>query len=85
MQEADPKYLLELAFAKMPFGKYKNRYLVDVPEFYYTWLKQKGFPKGKLGVQLQSMYEIKINGLEALVREVMRQNNPPPSKKNNQN
>ncbi|MBL4887188.1 MAG: DUF3820 family protein, partial [Flavobacteriaceae bacterium] len=56
--------LIELAHYKMPFGKYKGWYLVDIPEFYYVWFKQKGFPNGKLGGLLAEMYEIKLNGLE---------------------
>ncbi len=52
----------------MPFGKYKDYYLIDIPEYYYVWYRTKGFPKGKLGMQMQSMYEIKLNGLEDLVR-----------------
>ncbi|UOB19515.1 DUF3820 family protein [Abyssalbus ytuae] len=70
--EDNKQFLVELAKAKMPFGKYKDRYLVDIPEAYYTWFKQKGFPKGKLGNQLQAMYEIKINGLESLIREIQQ-------------
>ncbi len=64
--------MLELAKTKMPFGKYKDCYLVDIPEFYYVWFKSKGFPKGKLGIQMQSMYEIKLNGLEDLVRPLKK-------------
>ena len=56
------KNLIELAYAKMPFGKYQGRFLVDIPEPYYVWYKNKGFPAGKLGQQLASMYEIKVNG-----------------------
>jgi len=63
-------FLKKLAHTKMPFGKYKDRYLVDIPEAYYTWYKQKGFPPGLLGEQLQSMYEIKINGLEEIIRQI---------------
>ena len=63
--------MLELANTKMPFGKYAGRYLVDVPEFYYVWLRQKGFPKGKIGELLASMYEIKVNGLENLIRPLI--------------
>ncbi len=62
-------HLKKLANTKMPFGKYKGRYLVDIPEYYYVWFRQKGFPPGKLGLQMQEMHEIKINGLEALVRK----------------
>ena len=41
----------------MPFGKYKNVFLVDVPEAYFVWFKNKGFPPGKLGQQMASMHE----------------------------
>lgn len=68
--ELNPETLVELAHAKMPFGKYKGSYLVDIPEPYYVWFKQKGFPPGKLGMQMQSMYEIKLNELEGLVRKI---------------
>lgn len=65
--------LIELAHYKMPFGKYKGYYLVDVPEYYYVWYKQKGFPAGKLGRLLHEMYEIKLNGLEPLIYKIKRQ------------
>lgn len=54
----------------MPFGKYKGHFLVDIPEYYYVWYKNKGFPKGKLGQQMQLIYEIKLNGLEHLIRNI---------------
>jgi uncharacterized protein (DUF3820 family) len=62
------EHLKKLANIKMPFGKYKDQYLIDIPEYYYVWFRQKGFPKGKLGSQMQEIYEIKINGLEDLIR-----------------
>ena len=71
-------HLIELAHYKMPFGKYKGEYLVDIPEYYFTWFRQKGFPEGKLGRLLQEMHEIKINGLESVVRKVQREF-PKPS------
>lgn len=64
----DPNVLLELAKMKMPFGKYKNRLLIDLPEPYVVWLANKGFPKGHLGNMLRMVYEIKINGLEYLFK-----------------
>ena len=64
--------LIELAHYRMPFGKFKNRYLVDLPEAYLLWFRQKGFPDGKLGVLLESMLEIKINGLEPLIRKIQK-------------
>lgn len=62
--------LLELSKAKMPFGKFKNQYLIDLPEFYIVWFKNQGFPKGKLGQQMGLVYELKLNGLEDLVRKI---------------
>ena len=59
--------LIKLAHTKMPFGKYEGRFLIDLPEYYLVWYHGKGFPKGKLGEQLATMYEIKLNGLESLL------------------
>ena len=64
--EFDKTILIDLVTMKMPFGKYKGRVLCDLPEFYLTWFKQKGFPNGKLGMLLEPLYEIKLNGLEYL-------------------
>lgn len=60
--------LLQLVQMKMPFGKYKDVVLCNLPVSYLEWFARKGFPKGKLGVLLQTMYEIRINGLEYLLR-----------------
>ena len=60
------KDFLALTVAKMPFGKYKNIRLVDLPEPYLVWFSQRGYPDGKLGQMLQAVYEIKLNGLEYL-------------------
>ena len=70
--EPNKEALIELAHYKMPFGKYKGEYLIDIPEYYYTWFKQKGFPKGKLGVMMTQMYEIKINGLDGIIQKIRR-------------
>jgi uncharacterized protein (DUF3820 family) len=67
-ESPDNKELLVLANTKMPFGKYIGRYLIDLPEPYIVWFKNKGFPPGKLGQQLASIYEIKLNGLEYLIK-----------------
>lgn len=60
-------HLIELANYKMPFGRFKGRHLLHVPEAYYIWYKGKGFPDGKLGRMMEEMYEIKVNGLEYLL------------------
>ena len=68
----DKRHLIELAHYKMPFGKYKGWYLIDLPEPYLIWFRQKGFPDGKLGQMLASVLEIKINELEVLVKRIQK-------------
>jgi len=53
---------------RMPFGKYKGRLLLDLPERYVVWFSQKGFPEGELGRMLGVVYEVKLNGLEYLFK-----------------
>lgn len=61
------KILTELISFRMPFGKYKGVLICNLPEPYLVWYYQKGFPQGKLGMLLATMYEIKLNGLEYLL------------------
>ena len=68
----DPAYLIKLANAIMPFGKYKGFRLVDLPEPYVVWFSQKGFPEGELGNMLRNIYEIKVNGLEYLFKPLKK-------------
>ena len=68
----DNKILIDLVTKKMPFGKYKNRLICDVPEHYLIWLKRQGFPEGKLGIWLETMYEIRLNGLEYLLDKLKK-------------
>ena len=72
----DPQLLLNLVTMQMPFGKYKGTVLCNLPVSYLEWFQRKGFPEGKLGMLLQTMYEIKLNGLEYLLNP-LKQNNPP--------
>ncbi|MCB0380234.1 MAG: DUF3820 family protein [Flavobacteriales bacterium] len=67
LNPANPTILLDLVKIKMPFGKYKDTLICNLPEFYLLWFKQQGFPKGKLGILLETMLEIRINGLEDLL------------------
>ncbi len=66
--------LEELANAKMYYGKHKGKYLIHLPESYLLWMKNKGFPAGKHGRQLELILEIKINGLEKLIYPLMKNN-----------
>ncbi|WP_312189209.1 DUF3820 family protein [Sphingobacterium sp.] len=67
-----PEILTELVTVKMPFGKYQGYTLCNLPEPYLVWYNQKGFPKGKLGQQLATLYEIKMNGLEYLLEPLKK-------------
>ena len=64
----DAEFLQKLLKTKMPFGKYKGRLLIDLPEPYVVWFSRQGFPKGQLGEMLKVVYEIKVNGLEYLFK-----------------
>ena len=68
VMEANPNLLLELVKMQMPFGKYKGVTLCNLPVSYLEWFQRKGFPEGKLGMLLETMYEIKLNGLEDLLK-----------------
>lgn len=64
--EPDSQLLVELARTRMPFGRYRGRLLVDLPEPYVVWFRQQGFPRGRLGELLALLYDVKANGLERL-------------------
>ena len=72
----DPAYLIKLANATMPFGKYAGRLLLDLPEPYVIWFARSGFPKGELGELLASIQSVKENGLESLLRPLVKKQGP---------
>lgn len=68
MKLPDGKILKEIVSTNMPFGKYKGTVIKNLPVSYLEWFWSKGFPKGRLGVLLETLYEIKLNGLESLLK-----------------
>lgn len=68
---ADKQALITAVNTTMPFGKYAGRKLLQLPEPYLVWFHSKGFPDGKLGEQLALMYEIKLNGLEGMLKPLL--------------
>lgn len=68
----DPELLIQLVNMQMPFGKYKGSLLCNLPISYLEWFKRKGFPNGKLGTLLETIYEIKLNGLEGLLEPLKK-------------
>lgn len=68
----DSSMLLQLVNTKMPFGKHQGWLLCNLPVSYLEWFQRKGFPQGKLGMLLQTIYEIKLNGLEYLLEPLKK-------------
>lgn len=68
----NPQILKDLVRIAMPYGKYKGRLICDLPEYYLVWYENKGFPAGKIGILLATMYEIKLNGLEYLLKPIRK-------------
>jgi uncharacterized protein len=69
----DPTFLHKLSRARMPFGQYKGRYITALPVHYLEWFQRNGFPGGELGQYLSTMFEIKTNGLEYLLKPIIRE------------
>ncbi|MEK1907020.1 MAG: DUF3820 family protein [Pseudomonas sp.] len=70
-----PEDLLLLVTRTMPFGKYKDRLIADLPGHYLNWFAREGFPKGEIGRLLALMQEIDHNGLKPLL-DPLRQRPP---------
>ncbi len=69
-QQPDPEILKATVNTKMPFGKYKGTLICDLPVSYLEWFKRKGFPSGKLGMMVETVYDIKINGLDEILGKI---------------
>lgn len=70
--QPDPEILIQLVNMEMPFGRYQGVLICNLPVSYLEWFQRKGFPKGKLGVLLETMYEIKLNGLESVLEPIKK-------------
>lgn len=71
--QPDKQFMISLINAKMPYGKYEDRYITDLPVHYLEWFERKGFPEGILGEYIATMYEIKINGLMDIIYPLIKQ------------
>ena len=71
-QGPDPKILVELVTTSIPFGKYEGTPYYRLPVSYLEWFARNGFPKGKVGMLLSTIYEIKLNGLEFLLEKIKK-------------
>lgn len=77
----NPEILEQICETTMPFGKYKGTILADIPLHYLEWFHREGFPEGKLGMQLATVYEIKLNGLTDLLTPLREPKKPVEKKK----
>jgi len=68
----DPTILFDLVTTGMPYGKYKGVILCNLPEHYVVWYHENGFPDGRLGMLLATLYEIKVYGLEYLLNPIKK-------------
>lgn len=59
--------LREIITTPMPYGKYKGTIIADLPVYYLEWFSSQGFPKGKLGMLLSTVFEIKTNDLQEII------------------
>jgi uncharacterized protein (DUF3820 family) len=74
--QPDSEMLVQIARMRMPFGRYSGTRLIDLPEPYVVWFRNRGYPRGRLGELLATLYEIKANGLEPLLASLREPSDP---------
>lgn len=74
----DKAQLIKLANMPMPFGKYAGRVLINLPEEYLLWFQNKAeFPDGELGDLMQLCLALKVEGLDSVVKPLIRHDKAP--------
>jgi uncharacterized protein (DUF3820 family) len=68
----NPDDLQRLVTLAMPYGKYKDRLIADLPGQYLNWFAREGFPANELGRLLALMQEIDHNGLSPLLEPLRK-------------
>ncbi len=58
----------DLQTYRMPFGRYHGVLVVDLPEEYLMWFRERGYPKGRLGELMEVVCEIKVSGAEQVLK-----------------
>ena len=73
--------LEEIGRTSMPFGKYgpstyppRGVPVFDLPAEYLAWFAKKGFPKGRLGELLATVFEIKECGADEVFQPLRHRN-----------
>jgi len=76
-----PENLQALVQEVMPFGKYQNTLIADLPEEYLLWFNKQGFPKGRLGELLQLSLLLHIDGSRKILDPLRLPQQAPKAKK----
>ena len=73
--------LVEIGKTRIPFGKFGIKSyppagvpIMDLPEEYLCWFKERGFPKGRLGELMANVCEIKSVGMDSVFDPIRRAN-----------
>lgn len=66
--KTDPSILIEIVNVRMPFGKFQGKLICDLPIEYLLWMRDRGFPNGRLGELMANVCEMKYNDLYDLIR-----------------
>ncbi|MEE2622629.1 MAG: DUF3820 family protein, partial [Verrucomicrobiota bacterium] len=71
----------EIGSTNMPFGKFgPDEYpprgvpIIDLPPESLAWFTERGFPKGRLGELLATVFEIKQSGADAVFQPLRERN-----------
>jgi len=72
----NPQDLERLVTLAMPYGKYKDRVIAELPSHYLGWFARQGFPPGEIGRLLALMHEIDLNGLRPLLDPLRSRRRP---------
>lgn len=75
------RLLMEIGKTRMPFGKFgpadyppAGVPIMDLPPEYLAWFKERGFPKGRLGELMATVYEVKEAGMDKVFDQVRAMN-----------
>ena len=71
--------LAEIARTRIPFGKFGIKVyppagvpIMDLPQEYLIWFKERGFPKGRLGELMAQVEAIKAVGMDSVFDPIRR-------------
>lgn len=72
LQQDLADYFDDLIYYRMPFGRFKDSFIDELPYEYLHWFVEKGggFPSARLGELMEFVYHTKSVGAEVVFSEV---------------